>query len=218
LRVSTRMQGRSGVGLTAQRDDIERFALQQGLRVESWYQDIQMGGSADALTLRPGLARVLKEAKAARCPMIVSKLDRLSRNVHFISGLMAAAAVLKRAGKKLGVLRWTKRKRLGSRAVKRQKYHLAYRGQMIWNTNCQHGESGARSPACPHFTETVASSGQGIVGEATGYNRTNVAEHARSQESSGVGSGDGTFDGMPHGFEVYVQSGRNATSDRRGSA
>jgi len=140
------MQGRSGVGLTAQRDDIERFALQQGLRVESWYQDIQMGGSADALTLRPGLARVLKEAKAARCPMIVSKLDRLSRNVHFISGLMAAAAVLKRAGKKLGVLRWTKRKRLGSRAVKRQKYHLAYRGQMIWNTNCQHGESGARSP------------------------------------------------------------------------
>jgi len=43
---------------------------------------------ADALLLRPGLATALKEAKAARCPLIVSRLDRLSRNVHFISGLM----------------------------------------------------------------------------------------------------------------------------------
>jgi DNA invertase Pin-like site-specific DNA recombinase len=38
--------------------------------------------------LRPGLAAALKEAKAARCPLIVSRLDRLSRNVDFITGLM----------------------------------------------------------------------------------------------------------------------------------
>jgi DNA invertase Pin-like site-specific DNA recombinase len=38
--------------------------------------------------LRPGLAAGLKEAKSARCPLIVSRLDRLSRNVHFISELM----------------------------------------------------------------------------------------------------------------------------------
>jgi DNA invertase Pin-like site-specific DNA recombinase len=38
--------------------------------------------------LRPGLASALKQAKKAHCPLIVSKLDRLSRNVHFITGLM----------------------------------------------------------------------------------------------------------------------------------
>jgi DNA invertase Pin-like site-specific DNA recombinase len=42
----------------------------------------------DALLLRPGLAAALREARASRCPLIVSRLDRLSRNVHFITGLM----------------------------------------------------------------------------------------------------------------------------------
>lgn len=88
LRVSTREQGRKGVGLAAQRHEIERFASQEGLEVRSWYQNIQTGGGADALMLRPGLARALKEAKSTRCPLLVSKLDRLSRNVHFISGLI----------------------------------------------------------------------------------------------------------------------------------
>jgi DNA invertase Pin-like site-specific DNA recombinase len=49
---------------------------------------VQTGAGADALLLQPGLATALKEAKAARCPLIVSRLDRLSRNVHFITGLM----------------------------------------------------------------------------------------------------------------------------------
>src|SRR5450631_289810 len=42
----------------------------------------------DALLMRPGLATALKNARAARAPLIVSRLDRLSRNVHFITGLM----------------------------------------------------------------------------------------------------------------------------------
>src|SRR6266436_1186624 len=88
LRVSTREQGRSGLGLAAQRHEIEAFALREGFAVRSWHQDVQTGAGADALLLRPGLAAALREAKAARCPLIVSRLDRLSRNVHFISGLM----------------------------------------------------------------------------------------------------------------------------------
>ena len=43
LRVSTREQGRKGVGLAAQRHEIERFASQEGREVRSWYQDIQTG-------------------------------------------------------------------------------------------------------------------------------------------------------------------------------
>ena len=88
LRVSTREQGRSGLGLAAQRHDIEAFGGREGLSIKSWHQDIQTGAGKDALLLRPGLAAALKEARAARCPLIVSRLDRLSRNVHFITGLM----------------------------------------------------------------------------------------------------------------------------------
>jgi DNA invertase Pin-like site-specific DNA recombinase len=88
LRVSTREQGRSGLGLAAQRHEIEEFGKRQGFAVRTWHQDVQTGSGADALLLRAGLATALKEAKSARCPLVVSRLDRLSRNVHFISGLM----------------------------------------------------------------------------------------------------------------------------------
>jgi DNA invertase Pin-like site-specific DNA recombinase len=88
LRVSTREQGRSGLGLAAQRHEIESFGAREGFTIKSWHQDIQTGAGADALLLRPGLATALKEARAARCPLIVSRLDRLSRNVHFITWLM----------------------------------------------------------------------------------------------------------------------------------
>ena len=88
LRVSTREQGRSGLGLAAQRAEIESFARREEFHIATWHQDVQTGGGADALVLRPGLAAALNEASAAHCPLIVAKLDRLSRNVHFISGLM----------------------------------------------------------------------------------------------------------------------------------
>jgi DNA invertase Pin-like site-specific DNA recombinase len=88
LRVSTREQGRSGLGLAAQRHDIEAFATKEGLLIQSWHQDIQTGAGKDALLMRPGLAVALKEARAAHSPLVVSRLDRLSRNVHFITYLM----------------------------------------------------------------------------------------------------------------------------------
>jgi DNA invertase Pin-like site-specific DNA recombinase len=88
LRVSTREQGRSGLGLAAQRYDIEAFGAREGFSIKSWHQDIQTGAGKDALLLRPGLATALKEAQSAHCPLMVSRLDRLSRNVHFITGLI----------------------------------------------------------------------------------------------------------------------------------
>ena len=88
LRVSTREQGKSGLGLAAQRHDIEAFAAQEGLSVKAWYQDVQTGAGRDALLLRPGLAAALNEARLGRVPLVVSRLDRLSRNVHFITSLM----------------------------------------------------------------------------------------------------------------------------------
>jgi DNA invertase Pin-like site-specific DNA recombinase len=88
LRVSTQEQGRSGLARAAQRSDIKAFAAKDGFAVQRWYRDIQTGAGKDARLVRPGLAGALKEARALRCPLIVSKLDRLSRNVHFIAGLL----------------------------------------------------------------------------------------------------------------------------------
>ncbi len=88
LRVSTQEQGRSGLSLAAQRREIDAFAQREKFAIRSWHQDVQTGAGTDALLLRPGLAAALKEAKSARSTLIVSRLDRLSRNVHFITGLM----------------------------------------------------------------------------------------------------------------------------------
>lgn len=88
LRVSTREQGRRGFSLETQRRDIGAFGEREGFTITSWHQDVQTGKGADPLQLRPGLAAALKQARLKRCPLIVTRLDRLSRNVHFISGLM----------------------------------------------------------------------------------------------------------------------------------
>lgn len=87
-RVSTSAQANSGLGLAAQREAIQRFAEIEGLAIASWHTDAETGKGSDALDRRPGLAAALKAARAARAPVVVAKLDRLSRDVHFISGLM----------------------------------------------------------------------------------------------------------------------------------
>jgi DNA invertase Pin-like site-specific DNA recombinase len=92
LRVSTQEQGRSGLGLEAQRKTIESFAKREGITVENWYTEVETGKGSDALDRRPQLAQALQTAQERRLPVLVSKLDRLSRDVHFISGLMLQRA------------------------------------------------------------------------------------------------------------------------------
>ncbi len=88
-RVSTARQGRSGLGLEAQRDAVLRFAATEGFEVSHEFVEVETGKGSDALGRRPQLAAALAEARRRRCPVVVAKLDRLSRDVHFISGLMA---------------------------------------------------------------------------------------------------------------------------------
>src|SRR5215468_5737597 len=52
------------------------------------FTEVETGKGAEALDRRPQLAAAIKAARKAKCPVVVSKLDRLSRDVHFISGLM----------------------------------------------------------------------------------------------------------------------------------
>jgi DNA invertase Pin-like site-specific DNA recombinase len=89
LRVSTSQQGKSGLGIEAQREALARFAQAEGLDIVAEHLEVETGKGSDALDRRPQLKAALAQARRHRCPVAVAKLDRLSRDVHFISGLIA---------------------------------------------------------------------------------------------------------------------------------
>jgi DNA invertase Pin-like site-specific DNA recombinase len=89
LRVSTQRQGRSGLGLEAQRDIITRHCQAAGIVLECEYLEVETGKGSDALDRRPQLKAALIAARKIKAPIIVAKLDRLSRDVAFVAGLMA---------------------------------------------------------------------------------------------------------------------------------
>jgi DNA invertase Pin-like site-specific DNA recombinase len=88
-RVSTERQKRSGLGIEAQRAAVERFAEAEGIPLVAEFVEAESGKGADALDRRPQLAAALALARQRKCHVVVAKLDRLSRDVAFISGLMA---------------------------------------------------------------------------------------------------------------------------------
>ena len=96
VRVSTRQQGRSGLGLEAQREAIQRFCEVERFRIVESFVEVE-SAKGDTLTHRPKLLAALKAAKRLKdddyraAPIVVAKLDRLSRDVHFICGLWRSA-------------------------------------------------------------------------------------------------------------------------------
>ena len=88
IRVSTERQGRSGLGVEAQRARIGAFAKLENLETAQEFVEIETGKGADALDRRPQLKEAIAAAKRLGTHIVVAKLDRLSRDVHFISGLM----------------------------------------------------------------------------------------------------------------------------------
>ncbi len=88
-RVSTAAQGRSGLGLEAQRKAVTAFADAEGFDIVAEFTEVETGKGADALDRRPQLRAALKAAKKAKCEVAVARLDRLSRDVAFIAGLMS---------------------------------------------------------------------------------------------------------------------------------
>ena len=89
IRVSTGQQGKSGLGIEAQREAIARFAAAEGCELLAEVVEVETGKGTDALDRRPKLAEALSIARNAKAPVVVAKLCRLSRDVAFISGLMA---------------------------------------------------------------------------------------------------------------------------------
>jgi DNA invertase Pin-like site-specific DNA recombinase len=89
LRVSTAKQGAKGLGIEAQRSAVETFARQEAAAIAAEYVEVETGKGSDALERRPQLAAALAHARSIKAPVLVAKLCRLGRDVHFISGLMA---------------------------------------------------------------------------------------------------------------------------------
>lgn len=83
-RVSTARQGESGLGLEAQSATVANYALGAGLEVAEEFTEVESGRKAN----RPQLAEALATAKRMGAVLVIAKLDRLSRNVAFISTLM----------------------------------------------------------------------------------------------------------------------------------
>jgi DNA invertase Pin-like site-specific DNA recombinase len=86
IRVSTREQGDSKLGLQAQQTALEEFAKSKGYEILSVVEEIASG--ADGLEYRQMLRYALAQAKKNKCAVLVAKLDRLSRDVAFVSHLM----------------------------------------------------------------------------------------------------------------------------------
>jgi DNA invertase Pin-like site-specific DNA recombinase len=85
-RVSTAKQGASGLGLEGQEAAVAEYARMIGGDVLRAYTEVETGKRSD----RPELARSLADAKRSKAVLVIAKLDRLARNVHFLSGLMEA--------------------------------------------------------------------------------------------------------------------------------
>lgn len=88
IRVSTAKQGKSGLGMEAQQEAIARFAQAEGIEIAETFLEVETGKGSDALDRRPQLRGALDKARVMQCPVIVAKLDRLSRDVAFIATLM----------------------------------------------------------------------------------------------------------------------------------
>ena len=86
LRVSTARQGASGLGLEAQREAVERYLNGGHWQLVQEIVEIESGKRND----RPAIAEALRLCRLHKATLVIAKLDRLARNVHFISSLMEA--------------------------------------------------------------------------------------------------------------------------------
>lgn len=87
-RVSTQKQGLSGLGLETQRIAVSNYLQDSNHQLIAEYTEVETGKGSNALDKRPQLRQALDFASKNGATLIIAKLDRLARNVHFVSGLL----------------------------------------------------------------------------------------------------------------------------------
>ena len=90
-RVSTAQQGLSGLGLDSQQMSVKQFLNSGDSELIDEFIETETGKGADALTKRPQLRAALEVCRKTGAKLLIAKLDRLARNVHFVTGLMEAS-------------------------------------------------------------------------------------------------------------------------------
>lgn len=90
-RVSTQKQGASGLGLEAQQAAVAQYLNGGAWELVGEFVETETGKGADALAKRPQLHAALEACRKSGAKLLIAKLDRLARNVHFITGLMEAS-------------------------------------------------------------------------------------------------------------------------------
>lgn len=187
-RVSTAEQGKSGLGLEAQAAAIGKAIEARGGHLLADFEEVQTGKGSDALDRRPILAEALRMAKARRAVLIVSRLDRLSRNLHFVSGLIdkggdIAVADMPQADKRMlqvfaMVGEW-ERDAIASR-IKAALQAKKARGQKVGHAESLRPFNGARAADAAAFAAKLAPT-------LAGYKASGMTQRQQVEELNRVG-------------------------------
>lgn len=155
-RVSTPRQGESGLGLEAQRDSVTRFVEGAGV-LQSEFCEVESGKRCD----RPELLKAIADCRRRKATLVIAKLDRLARNVAFVSALMEAGVDFVACDNPhanrltihiLAAVAEDEARRISER-TKAALLAFKARGGLL----------GAQDPRCPRLTKENARRGQAIA-------------------------------------------------------
>ncbi len=197
-RVSTERQGRSGLGLEAQRAAVEAFMQANGPRTElASFTEIESGKHAD----RPELAKALLRCRQTHATLLVAKLDRLSRDAAFLLTLQQGAvkfvcADMPEANEAMigfmAVMAQYERQMISTRtkaALAAAKVRLAKKGRKLGNPRLQAGN--ARSAAVASAVNAAravarAADLRDVITDARGRGKTTLRQIADHLTSLGI--------------------------------
>ncbi len=197
-RVSTERQGRSGLGLEAQRAAVEAFMQANGPRTElASFTEIESGKHAD----RPELAKALLRCRQTHATLLVAKLDRLSRDAAFLLTLQQGAvkfvcADMPEANEAMigfmAVMAQYERQMISARtkaALAAAKVRLAKKGRKLGNPRLQAGN--ARSAAVASAVNAARAAARAadlrdVITDARGRGKTTLRQIADHLTSLGI--------------------------------
>lgn len=163
LRCSTSKQQKSGLGLEAQREKVAQYIASTGAELLMEFEEAESGKGSDALSKRPKLKAAIDFAKKNKAVLVIAKLDRLARNVHFVSGLLETGVQFKccdfpDADKTMIHIYAAMAEHEGRRISERIKDALAAkkaRGGILGNADSLKPFNGVRAAGAADFAKTV---------------------------------------------------------------